>query len=177
MPPRPDIDSQSLLARVRSAIKEVVKPTWIDSIPSSFGSAKAGHLKADQWRTLWTIYIPLALISLWVPGMPTVASNAQEMEEVLENALALASLVTLACKHTMTEARATRYREFVRVYVEGLKKLFPGFLLPYHHALFHLFEFFRLFGPIRGWWCFPFERMVGYLQDIPHNHKEGGFSI
>lgn len=133
-------------------------------------------MKADQWRILWTIYIPIALISLWVQGMPNAANNAAEMERVFENAMALVSLVTLACKHTTSEDRAKEYREYVRIYIEGLKAMFPGFLLPYHHALFHIFEFLLLFGPIRGWWCFPFERLVGHLQDIPHNHKEGMFS-
>lgn len=105
--------------------------------------------------------------------MPGVALDHEDMAPVLRNALALASMVTLARKHTTSKARATRYRELVRVYVEGLKETFPGFLLPYHHALFHIYEFLCLFGPVRGWWCFPFERLIGQLQDIPHNHKEG----
>lgn len=173
MPPRPKINSESVLGRVRLAIKNIVKPTWIDPVPSSFGAKKAGHLKADQWRTLWTIYIPLALISLWVDGMPDAADDIADMAEVLDNAMALASLVTLLCKHTTSQERARRYRDHVRDHVEGLKKLFPGFLLPYHHAVFHLYESLLLFGPVRGWWCFPFERLVGELQDIPHNHIEG----
>lgn len=173
MPERPKIKSASVLARIRAALKNIVKPTWVDPVPSSFGAKKAGHLKADQWRTLWTIYIPLALLSLWIDGMPDVADDAADMVEVLDNAMSLASLVTLGCKHTTSKDRAKCYRECARNHVEGLKKLFPGFLLPYHHAIFHIYEFLLLFGPIRGWWCFPFERLIGQLQDIPHNHKEG----
>ena len=33
----------------------------------------------------------------------------------------------------------------------------------------HLDEFLLLFGPIHSWWTFPFERMIGALQRMPHN--------
>lgn len=176
LPPRPNIDSPVLLARIRMTIKDIVTPTWVTSIPLEFGSKKAGHLKADQWRTLWTIVIPMAMLSLWLVGLPSTSPDAEEMSAVLDNAMSLVSLVTLACKHTTSKDRARKYREHLRNYIEGLKTLFPGFLLPYHHALFHLADFFELFGPIRGWWCFPFERLIGDLQDIPHNHKYGTLS-
>lgn len=173
LPPRPNIESPVILARVRSAIRNVVKPSWIDTPPPTFGSKKAGNIKAAQWHILWTIYIPLALLSLWVVGMPDATNDANDMSQVLDNAMALTSLILLAYKHSMTKARAESYRSHVRHYVDGLQKLFPGFLLPYHHALFHIFDFLLLFGPIRSWWCFPFERLIGSLQDIPHNHKPG----
>lgn len=141
--------------------------------PARFGTKSAGNLKAAQWHILWTLYIPLALLSLWTAGLPTASGDTAEMAPVLDNAMALTSLILLAYKRKMTRARAKTYREHVRNYVIGLQQLFPGFLVPYHHALFHIFDFLLLFGPIRSWWCFPFERLIGNLQQIPHNHKPG----
>lgn len=130
-------------------------------------------MKADQWRILWTIYIPLALLSLWMQGLPTTSQNAELMGVVLENAMALVSLVTTACKHSMTQLRMDSYRENTRHYLDTLKKVYPGFIIPSHHMIFHIYDFLERFGPIRAWWCFPFERLIGRLQKLPHNHKQG----
>lgn len=138
----------------------------------SFGTAKAGSLKADQWRTLYTIFIPLAMISLWVDDIPGAAPNANTMSAVLENLMALVTFVSVACKHSTSAERRTVYLQHIRSYVQGLQTLYPGFLLPSHHLAFHIYDFLELFGPMRSWWCFPFERLIGMLQRIPSNHKE-----
>ena len=44
-------------------------PLWLRSVPRNFGNASAGTLKADKWRTMFTVYLPLALVSLWGDGM------------------------------------------------------------------------------------------------------------
>jgi hypothetical protein len=41
---------------------------------------------------------------------------------------------------------------------------------------FHLYDFLLLFGAVRSWWMFPFERLIGHLQRIPKNHQEGNLS-
>jgi hypothetical protein len=35
----------------------------------------------------------------------------------------------------------------------------------------HLHDFLILFGPVRNWWTFPFERLIGHLQRLPQNHR------
>ncbi|KAF8592802.1 hypothetical protein K439DRAFT_1643569 [Ramaria rubella] len=46
----------TVMLHIRNVIKDTVILSWINSIPPNF---------ADEWRTLSTIYLPLALISLW----------------------------------------------------------------------------------------------------------------
>ncbi|KAF9072149.1 hypothetical protein BDP27DRAFT_1191478, partial [Rhodocollybia butyracea] len=53
------------LKRVQLAVKEVIIPSWIARPPPMVGTARAGTLKADHWRALFSIHLPLALISLW----------------------------------------------------------------------------------------------------------------
>lgn len=45
------------------------------------------------------------------------------------------------------------------------------------HMAIHIYEFLRYFGPVRSWWCFPFERVIGQLQRLPSNHKFGMFFL
>ncbi|KIM55558.1 hypothetical protein SCLCIDRAFT_81784, partial [Scleroderma citrinum Foug A] len=54
-----------VMRHIQSVIKEATIPSWVRSVPKDFGEAKAGTLKADEWCMLATIYLPLALVSLW----------------------------------------------------------------------------------------------------------------
>ena len=57
-----------VLYRIRTVIAECNTPSWLRSVPVNFGDTRAGTVKADEWRTLATVYIPLALVSLWGKG-------------------------------------------------------------------------------------------------------------
>ncbi|KAJ3818491.1 hypothetical protein F5880DRAFT_1491291 [Lentinula raphanica] len=61
------------LTHIQSVIREALTPSWVNSVPKNFGEAKAGSLKADEWRTLSTLYLPIALVILWGDndGLPT----------------------------------------------------------------------------------------------------------
>ena len=37
----------------------------------------------------------------------------------------------------------------------------------------HLRDYILLYGPVHSWWAYPFERMIGTLQRISTNYKEG----
>jgi len=53
------------LESIRADIKDMVTPSWLPSIPANLGECSHGKLKADQWRTLGTTYLPSSLIRLW----------------------------------------------------------------------------------------------------------------
>ena len=165
--------------RIRQVINETATPSHINSVPNNFGDARAGTLKADEWRTLMTIYIPIALISLWGTGV--VAGTPQTQAtflEVLDHTMHLVSAVWLVCKRTTTRTRATSYRDHLISYVRNLRRLhLHSNFRPNHHAAFHIYDFLLLFGPVRSWWCFAFERLIGQLQRLPNNHKFGKSSF
>lgn len=59
-------------------------------------------------------------------------------------------------------------------YLDNLIKIHPhANYKPKHHMSMHLPHFFSLFGPVRSWWCFPFERLIGQIQRLLSNHKLG----
>jgi|HubBroStandDraft_6_1064221.scaffolds.fasta_scaffold221306_2 hypothetical protein len=164
-----------VLQRIRDVIKDTVTPSWLNSVPYNFGAAAAGTLKADEWRTMWTVYLPIALVSLWGEGTSHASADvSQKLRDALDHTMALASAITLACLRTMTWARATGYRSHVASWVCGLSRLYPGIdHRTNNHMAIHIYDFLLLFGPVRSWWCFPFERLIGQLQRLPNNHKSG----
>jgi hypothetical protein len=169
------ITTPELLQRIRDVIKDTATPSWLNSVPHNFGSAAAGTLKADEWRTMWTVYLPIALVSLWGEGTSHGSADAShKLRDVLDHTMDLASAITLVCMRTMTQARATAYRSYIASWVSGLGRLYPEVdQRTNNHMALHIYDFLLLFGSVRSWWCFPFERLIGQLQRLPNNHKSG----
>jgi hypothetical protein len=164
-----------VLGRIHDVIRDASVPTWLGSVPSNFGEASAGTIKADEWRSLVMVYLPIALLSLWGAGTSHSSDElAVRLRAILDHTMELVCAVYLACARTMTARRAHAYRSHIAGYVGKLKKIHPTFSLrPNHHASFHVYDYLLLFGPAHSWWCFPFERLIGILQRLPVNHKFG----
>ena len=94
-----------IMQHIRDVIKCTITPSWINSIPSNFGHAAASQLRADEWHTISTIYLPLDLVSLWGKGtshsLPDIGAH---LPCVLDHTMALVSTITLACLQTTTDA-------------------------------------------------------------------------
>jgi hypothetical protein len=168
-------ETAEVLERIRNVIRETTTPTWLGSVPKNFGEASAGTIKADEWRSLITIYLPIALVSLWGAGTSHSSDElAVCLRIMLDHTMELVCAVYLACARTMSARRAQAYRSHIAAYVGKLQEIHPTFSLrPNHHASFHIYDYLLLFGPAHSWWCFPFERLIGIIQRIPINHKFG----
>ncbi|KAJ7073090.1 hypothetical protein C8F01DRAFT_1362285 [Mycena amicta] len=92
--------------------------------------------------------------------------------------MALFTAVILVLRHTMTPAHAYEYRTLLKKWVDGLPSVHPHTrshaMRPNIHIAFHIHDFLLLFGPVISWWCFPFERVIGFLQKINTNDHIGG---
>ena len=165
------------MQRIRDVIEHTATPSWINSVPYNFGDAAAGPLKADEWRTMATIYLPLALISLWGEGTSHPSPDiCIKLCRVLDHTMALVSAITLLCLRTTSQARAIAYRTYMAIYIRELQDLHPeATRRTNHHMAMHIYDFLCLFGPVHSWWCFPFERLIGQLQRMTNNHKYGQF--
>ncbi|KAF9495073.1 hypothetical protein BDN71DRAFT_1431202 [Pleurotus eryngii] len=49
------------MAHIRNVIKNTTMPSWFNKPPQAFGEAATGTPKADKWRSMSSIYLPLAL--------------------------------------------------------------------------------------------------------------------
>jgi hypothetical protein len=142
------------MQRIRDVIKNTATPSWIHSVPYNFGDAAAGLLKADEWHTMSTIYLPLALVSLWGEGTSHPSPDiGTKLCCVLDHPMAVVSAVTLACSRTMSQAHAIAYRTYIAIYIRDLQNLHPTAThRTNHHMAMHIYDFLRLFGPIHSWW-------------------------
>lgn len=127
------------------------------SVPSNLGDAAYGKLKADVWRTLGTVHLPLSLIVLWhkpIDGDP----RSLCCKKILSVTLSLLCAVITASSHVTSPVHADAYLQHMTDYITGIKDLFPEYsLVPNHHMALHIAEYLRLFGPVHSWWTFPFE--------------------
>jgi hypothetical protein len=163
------------MRRISDVIKMTDTPSFLRSVPYNFGETKAGTVKADEWRTLTTVYLPIALISLWGEG--SVHRNtdiADSRRATLDYTMALVSAIHIACLRSMTTDRADAYRTYIVEWIRDLQVIHPH---AHHrtngHMALHVWDYLQLFGPVRSWWCFPYERLIGQLQRLPSNHIFG----
>ncbi|KAJ6484908.1 hypothetical protein C8R45DRAFT_829492, partial [Mycena sanguinolenta] len=71
---------------IQQVIANTETPSWINSVPRNYGEDNAGTIKADEWRTLATIYLPIALVLLW-GDQPTY--EADRLGKMLAHSMAL----------------------------------------------------------------------------------------
>ena len=112
------------LAHIQAVIRGTFTPSWVDSVPKNFGETKAGSLKADEWRTLSTIYLPLALITLWGDNDGSAPSDdvleSSQLLRALDHTMALFQTTIIACRYTMTASRANAFQECLMAWAKGL---------------------------------------------------------
>ena len=167
------------MARIKQVIAETEVPSWLNSVPHNFGDAGAGMVKADEWHNLSTIFLPIALISIWGDGTQHPSPDiAAQFHCILDHTMLLVSAVSLACMRTMTSRRSAAYLQYMTQYIQDFLLLHIDFnLRPNMHMAMHIPHFLHLFGPVRSWWCFPFERLIGQIQRLLSNHQSGIFSL
>jgi len=161
---------------LRADIENMITPSWLTSVPMNLGEPSHGKLKADQWRTLGTTYLPVSLVRLWDQLEDGDDMRSQQCKKLLEVTLTLISAVVIASSRTTSHEKADLYLHHMQNYLKGLRELFPHYrFLPNQHMALHLAEYLQLYGLVHSWWTFPFERLIGMLQRIPTNFQIGQF--
>ncbi|EIW74263.1 hypothetical protein CONPUDRAFT_18057, partial [Coniophora puteana RWD-64-598 SS2] len=139
------------LDEIRSVIQDVVAPPWRRGPPKNLGCRGHGKLKADQWRSCLEFELPVALMWTWAHGAPDASTDKKQLL-----------------------LHATNYTDHMQAYLRFVAQALPHYSFrPNHHASLHIGEFLLRYGPMHGWWMFPFERLIGILQQVNTNHKIG----
>ncbi|CDO76809.1 hypothetical protein BN946_scf185033.g6 [Trametes cinnabarina] len=154
-----------VLTIIRQDIAKSFFPSWMERPPHNFGSATHGKLKADQWRTVCTVTLFITLTRLWGD-----ASADSKEGVLLRNFVHLVTATDLATRRSMDPERAQAYDYHMREYLQGLLDIFAHQLVPNHHLALHLTACLLLFGPVHGWWGYPFERYNGILGGLNVNN-------
>lgn len=164
-PPLDDIIfNASILRYINTILPKIHTPTWIKRPIPVLGKASFGKLKADEWRSLITIQLPLILIPFW-------SGKDHIKKSLLKNFVHLVSLINLGLKRVMNDLHIKGYRYHIRSYLESSILMFQHCkLAPNHHMSVHLSDCLERFGPVRAWWSFPFERLMGKILKAGHNN-------
>lgn len=153
-------------------LESIIKPTWVVSVPTTLSSS-GPKLKSDQWRTVGSLYLPMTLIRLWSVVDPEDEQSLQR-RELLHLTMLLSSAIAVASSRVTSANNSREFLALIMEYRTELQRIFPDYELhSIHHMAIHIHQFLLMYGPVHGWWAFPFERMIGTLQRIPTNHKPG----
>ncbi|KAF7351845.1 Glycoside hydrolase family 92 protein [Mycena venus] len=173
--PRPKTITTADLRFVQDVIVNTTTPAWVNHVPKNFGEKGAGSIKADEWRLMATIYLPIALVILWAER---VGNDAAHFSLLLEHSMALFQATTIVSRYTTSSTRETAYRSFIQHWLGNLQDLYPHTNTPRTrtnpHVALHIYDFLRLFGAALSWWAFPIERLIGVLGKINSNDRLGG---
>ncbi|KAF8234625.1 hypothetical protein L208DRAFT_1260959 [Tricholoma matsutake] len=77
------------IQHIQHVIKETTTPSWINSVPISYGEVNAGMIKADKWHILSTIYLPIALVTLWGDENGSMPTKGLHFLNILDHMMAL----------------------------------------------------------------------------------------
>ena len=170
--PEPQLEAvlhKEVLEEGWSDMDKTILPSWMARVPRRLSSPNQGHVKADQWQTACEVNLIITLIHIWGAGQAS-----KENKAYLDNFLALVTAVRWATMRLTSDGHIRIINNNLQQYLHSLVKLFsPRVLTVNHHLSLHLVECLRLFGPVHGWWAFPFERYNGMLGRSNTHNKEG----
>ncbi|KAH7918969.1 hypothetical protein BV22DRAFT_1051386 [Leucogyrophana mollusca] len=171
--PRVTLLNQSVLKEVWADMKKTTLPTWMSRAPRNLGCKSHGKLKADQWRTACMVNLVITLCRLW-----GTSSADPKKKSILQNFLSLVIAVRWATMRSTSNQHIEIVEAYFQYYMKTVVDIFgTACLVANNHLSFHLAECMRGFGPVHGWWAFPFERFNGILQRYNTNQKLGEIEL
>lgn len=168
--------SREELDLLHAALRSTMRPTWQRGPPLNFGCAAHGKLKADQWRSAIEFDIPMFLSQHWSYSDAEVLIDNKKgrRRQLLASTMLLSTAIQWGTSDVTSQIHVEEYTQRMIAYLECILDLYPSFKLrPNHHGALHIGPFLLRFGPMRGWWMYPFERIIGILQKTNTNSKLG----
>ncbi|PVF94309.1 hypothetical protein CPB86DRAFT_713508 [Serendipita vermifera] len=167
-----DAGVEDELDQIQEDIKNIIVPSWFSKPGPRFGRKSNGRVKAAEWQGIFSVYLPMTLLRIWIIEMKR--GNSTDLILHLKALLCLSIIVDIAISRTSSSAMTQLYAQSVKLYLRLITRLNEDQpLVPNHHLALHLHEFMELHGPSRSHWAFPFERAIGKLHKISHNSKIG----
>lgn len=113
-------------------------------------------------------------MSHYLGGEITDVAFKERYKAVLDHTMELVQAVCILFRQSTSESAARKYEDHIKMYISGLQVVHPtSSYTPNMHMSLHIAELLPQFGSVYSWWTFPFERLIGKLQDMPSNNKLG----
>jgi hypothetical protein len=167
------------LKQLQDNIANTTRPPWHRGPPVNLGEPGHGKLKADQWRSCIEFDLPVFVAQLW-SGTDSITDDqrALDRQKLAHSTMLLAMAIRWGTSHKTSQHHVDQYMKYLHAYLESLIDIFPHIKLrPNHHVALHIGEYLLRFGPSHGWWMFPFERLIGILQQVNTSNRFGKIYI
>ncbi|KAF6741488.1 hypothetical protein DFP72DRAFT_862125 [Ephemerocybe angulata] len=150
---------------LHQGLSDAVVPSYLARLPTNFGDASHGKLKADQWLIGFSVFFPLILPELWA------ANGAKRKLDLLDNFAHLVTCTNIVCSSSVSNEDADRYTEHYVEYRRSARDLFSrSSSRPNHHYAMHNGPHMKFYGPLMPLSEYPYETHNGTLQKIKTNH-------
>lgn len=144
--------------RIQSRVDKCVVPTDIGRIPHKILSGFASFT-ADQFKN-WVVYFSL------------IALRGLLCDEHLECWRHFVLACRLLSQHQLSKDNVIVADALLLKFCRRMESLYgESVVTPNMHLHCHLKECILDFGPLHGFWCFPFERYNGVLGNVPNNNR------
>ncbi|KZT04242.1 uncharacterized protein LAESUDRAFT_658222 [Laetiporus sulphureus 93-53] len=166
--------SQQDLDHLHADIALTSRPTYSKGPPCNVGTTARGKLKADHWKAMIEFELPVSMLKRWCRSTTPLRPRDDARRELAHSTMLLACAIRQATSYRTSQEHQRIYTAHMRGYLSSILRLRPErSLRPNHHNALHLGDFLLRFGPVYGWWMFPFERIIGILQQTVTNGKLG----
>ncbi|CAD7063388.1 unnamed protein product [Tilletia caries] len=185
---------------IGEVISSASYPRNLTAIRPNFGTKSGGSPTSDAWSTFARFLLPLVLASHWSEelaidgsqvfsiqhksfrpaglsvGAPTPMFHCTVLVRHLVTMAADLSLMTHIVQQTeFIEARLSELDRVIKDHISSIADhIDPRWPMPNHHALTHLPDHIRRFGPPREFWFYSMERLNGFLKKTLTNEHHGG---
>jgi hypothetical protein len=103
------VATPAVMEQIHDVIRDMATPSWVQSVPYNFSDPGAGTLKADEWWTMITIYLPMAY------GSHLSLAHAKSYY--------VSHLCCLACMYENHDNLS--YHQYMAAWVSELTTLYP----------------------------------------------------
>jgi hypothetical protein len=153
-----------------------VVPRGVTQVPPNLGDPKHGKLKASEWHSLFSTYLPLTLIDFFVKNPAECVPGA--LGNMLLNFSSLVICTNIVSLKSVDHTDSNKLSEAYRLYTETSKLVFDSpKIVPNHHYALHLPEQLKWWGSLSNVSEFAGERINGILQKIQTNSIVGKCSF
>lgn len=159
---------------IRDDIVATTRPRWHAAPPTNLGQVSHGKLKADEWRSCFEFDIPVSLLRIETLRHASGAQVDKYRAKLVQSTFLLATAIRWATSQHISAKHIEEYKKTMKNYLKMLRELRPTQRFrPNHLNALLVGNYLRLYGPVQGWWMFPFERVIGDLQRSNTNNKPG----
>ncbi|MBW0481642.1 hypothetical protein O181_021357 [Austropuccinia psidii MF-1] len=164
--------STEQVTRLKALFKEVIIPSGITRVPKEVGTLKEGKLKATEWQLLFSIYLPLTVLDVFLGDFEFFESNSLSNRLLLKNLCALVTCTNILISHSITEDQCNLFAQRYKTYCQTSQELFLNCkITPNSHYALDVKSQLAWWGPLNAISEHPGERLNGFLQSFKNDGK------